>query len=502
MGEKSGGKLPVVLRQVTGTPQEYEIKEQVMTLSLKVPERDKFVLRIGVFGVGGGGCNAINNMIAKELTGVEFIVANTDAQALAVSKAKTRIRIGADLTQGLGAGSDPEIGLKAAQESEGEITEALDGMHMCFVTAGMGGGTGTGAAPYVAKLARDKGILTVGVVTKPFTFEGERRMDTAQRGVHALQDAVNTLIVVPNQNLFMIANEKTTTREAFLRADDILYQGVKSITDLMVRPGMINLDFADVRSIMLEHGMAMMGVGEAEGDDRGLDAAKAAKSNKLLEEQDISDARGVLLNIMGGEDLTLFDLDSASGEIKKSVHPNCNLIIGSSTDEDLAGKVRVSLIATGLPSSRTMQERPIAVETRDVFAPEVWPVGEETYPMAMDGSEDLPIENGDNPYEPEPLQASPAEPSLDMMIAPQAASEPPLTSVADESAGESNLAPDTGPSESRGSLRSLFGWSDRRAASASGAVPMQQPEHSQEIQERMLQEKERRTPAYLRRMAN
>ena len=473
-----------------------------MTLaSLKVPERDNFLLRIGVFGVGGGGCNAINNMITKELSGVEFIVANTDAQALTVSEAKTRIRIGADLTQGLGAGSDPEIGLKAAQESESEILEALDGMHMCFVTAGMGGGTGTGAAPYIAKLARESGILTVGVVTKPFTFEGERRMEMAKRGVQALQEAVNTLIVVPNQNLFMIVNEKTTTREAFMRADEILYQGVKSITDLMVRPGMINLDFADVRSIMLEHGMAMMGVGEAEGEDRGKDAAKAAMSNRLLEEQDISDARGVLLNIMGGEDLTLFDLDSASGEVKKSLGTKCNLIIGSSTDAGLASKVRVSLIATGLPPSRDAQERSVVLETRDVFAPEVWPIEEESFSIVPEQ-----VAAADDVSQSVPDEVSEHAPDLDVeiMIAPQMSAEPQPDSVADRTDESTQPSPKTSSGQ-KNSLRSLFGWSDRNQSEdnepAVSREPVQVPE-SDEYQDRLLQEQERRIPAYMRRMAN
>ena len=318
--------------------------------SLHMPGNENIIPRIVIFGVGGAGCNAVNNMIGKDLKGVEFVVANTDAQSLATSQANTKIQLGASLTQGLGAGSDPQVGLEAAKESEEDILEFLHGAHMCFITAGMGGGTGTGAAPFVAKIARENGILTVGVVTKPFFFEGERRMDVAKQGVEELEKAVHTLIVVPNENLFQLANEKTTTKEAFMKADDVLYQGVKGVTDLMVHPGLINLDFADVKSVMLETGTAMMGSGEAEGSDRGSKAALLAMSNRLLEDSCLKAARGVLINIIGGQDLTLFDLSEAADTIREGVSTTARVIVGSSLEPDLEGKVRVSLFATGLNS--------------------------------------------------------------------------------------------------------------------------------------------------------
>ncbi|MEM8742442.1 MAG: cell division protein FtsZ, partial [Pseudomonadota bacterium] len=292
-----------------------------MTLNLRMPEERDLRPHITVFGVGGAGGNAVNNMIAKNLEGVEFVVANTDSQALAQSSAPRSIQLGAQVTQGLGAGAKPAIGSSAAVESIEAIVDHLGGSHMCFITAGMGGGTGTGAAPIIARTAREMGILTVGVVTKPFSFEGTKRMRIADEGIAELQAVVDTLIIIPNQNLFRIANERTTFTEAFMMADDVLFQGVKGVTDLMVRPGIINLDFADVRSVMDEMGKAMMGTGEGTGEDRAIEAAEKAIANPLLDEVSLKGARGVLINVTGGDDLTLFELDEAANRIRTEVDP-------------------------------------------------------------------------------------------------------------------------------------------------------------------------------------
>ncbi len=304
--------------------------------------------RITVFGVGGAGGNAVNNMIEKNLEGVEFVVANTDAQALQQSKSRARVQLGVRVTEGLGAGARPNVGASAAEETLEEIVDHLAGAHMCFITAGMGGGTGTGAAPIIAQAARELGVLTVGVVTKPFAFEGAKRMRQAEAGVEALQKVVDTLIIIPNQNLFRLANEKTTFTEAFAMADDVLYQGVKGVTDLMVRPGMINLDFADVRAVMDEMGKAMMGTGEAEGEDRARQAAEKAIANPLLDEISLNGAKGVLINITGGYDMTLFELDEAANIIRDKVDPDANIIVGSTLDPEMEGAIRVSVVATGI----------------------------------------------------------------------------------------------------------------------------------------------------------
>ncbi|WP_134681213.1 cell division protein FtsZ [Paracoccus ravus] len=307
--------------------------------------------RITVFGVGGAGGNAVNNMIDKQLEGVDFVVANTDAQALTNSKADQRIQIGPKVTEGLGAGAKPSIGAKAAEETIEDIVDHLMGAHMCFITAGMGGGTGTGAAPIIAQAAREMGILTVGVVTKPFQFEGTKRMRQAEEGVEALQKVVDTLIIIPNQNLFRLANEKTTFTEAFAMADDVLYQGVKGVTDLMVRPGLINLDFADVRAVMDEMGKAMMGTGEASGENRAVQAAEKAIANPLLDEISLNGAKGVLINITGGYDLTLFEMDEAAEKIREKVDAEANIIVGSTLDPTMEGSIRVSVVATGIDAS-------------------------------------------------------------------------------------------------------------------------------------------------------
>jgi len=326
-----------------------------MTLNLSISEKEDLKPRITVFGVGGAGGNAVNNMIEKQLKGVDFVVANTDAQALQQSQSSQKIQLGVKVTEGLGAGAKASIGASAAEESIEQIVDELSGTHMCFITAGMGGGTGTGAAPIIAQAARELGVLTVGVVTKPFQFEGVKRMRQAEEGVEALQKMVDTLIIIPNQNLFRIANEKTTFTEAFSMADDVLYQGVKGVTDLMVRPGLINLDFADVRAIMDEMGKAMMGTGEAEGEDRAIQASEKAIANPLLDEISLRGAKGVLINITGGYDLTLFELDEAANRIREEVDPDANIIVGSTLDTELEGKMRVSVVATGIDVSEMSQ---------------------------------------------------------------------------------------------------------------------------------------------------
>ena len=307
--------------------------------------------RIVVFGVGGAGGNAVDNMIDANLQGVEFVVANTDAQALERSKTESRIQLGLETTSGLGAGARPEVGAAAAEESIEDINEYLEGAHMVFIAAGLGGGTGTGAAPIIAKAAHDKGILTVGVVTKPFSFEGARRMKIAEGGLERMKASVDTMIVVPNQNLFRVANEHTTFAEAFRMADDVLYSGVRGITDLMVMPGLINLDFADVRTIMKGMGSAMMGMGEGEGEGRALEAARAAIDNPLLDDVSMTGAKGVLINITGGYDMTLFELDEAANEIRREVDPDANIILGSTFDPELEGRLRVSVVAAGIDSA-------------------------------------------------------------------------------------------------------------------------------------------------------
>src|SRR5947199_7544717 len=324
--------------------------------------------RIIVLGVGGAGGNAVNNMIAAGLQGVDFIVANTDAQALTMSKAERIIQMGLQVTEGLGAGSQPEIGRAAAEEAIEEIRDHLVGANMVFVTAGRGGGTGTGAAPVVARMARDMGILTVGVVTKPFQFEGQRRMKVADSGINELQKAVDTLIVIPNQNLFRVATERTTFADAFAMADQVLYSGVACITDLMVKEGLINLDFADVRAIMREMGKAMMGTGEASGEKRALTAAEAAISNPLIDDSSMRGARGLLISITGGKDLTLYEVDEAATRIREEVDQEANIIVGATYDEQLEGIIRVAVVATGIDAQAVPGSQP----SMALPSPEVW----------------------------------------------------------------------------------------------------------------------------------
>ncbi len=381
-----------------------------MSVNLRAPELRELKPRIMVCGVGGAGGNAVNNMINSGLVGVDFIVANTDAQALASSRADRIIQMGLQVTEGLGAGSQPEVGRAAAEEAMEEIRDHLTGAHMCFVTAGMGGGTGTGAAPVIAQIARDMGILTVGVVTKPFQFEGQRRMRLAEGGITELHKAVDTLIIIPNQNLFRVANERTTFADAFAMADQVLYSGVACITDLMVKEGLINLDFADVRAVMREMGKAMMGTGEASGDQRAVLAAEAAIANPLLDETSMRGARGLLISITGGSDLTLYEVDEAASRIRQEVDEEANIILGATFDESLNGIVRVSVVATGIDRAADARDfqaaearlaeaaqklraqaaasaRPVEIETRTiqpvaVQQPVVQPEPELVYPSA------------------------------------------------------------------------------------------------------------------------
>ncbi|MGP0061389.1 MAG: cell division protein FtsZ [Beijerinckiaceae bacterium] len=327
-----------------------------MSINLKAPELRELKPRIMVCGVGGAGGNAVNNMIVSGLMGVDFVVANTDAQALTSSRAERIIQMGMQVTEGLGAGSQPEVGRAAAEEALEEIHDHLAGAHMVFVTAGMGGGTGTGAAPVIARAARDLGILTVGVVTKPFQFEGARRMRIAEAGITELQKSVDTLIVIPNQNLFRVANERTTFADAFAMADQVLYSGVACITDLMVKEGLINLDFADVRAVMREMGKAMMGTGESSGDRRAILAAEAAIANPLIDEVSMKGARGLLISITGGNDLTLYEVDEAASRIRQEVDEDANIILGATFDETLDGIVRVSVVATGIDRPAEMRD--------------------------------------------------------------------------------------------------------------------------------------------------
>jgi cell division protein FtsZ len=329
-----------------------------MTINLKVPDLTELKPRITVFGVGGAGGNAVNNMIASGLRGIEFVVANTDAQALLSSSAERRIQMGAHVTEGLGAGSKPDIGAAAAEEAMADIKAHLAGVHMTFITAGMGGGTGTGAAPVIARASREEGILTVGVVTKPFQFEGQRRLRAAEAGIMELQKYVDTLLVIPNQNLFRVANEKTTFADAFAMADDVLRAGVSCITDLMVKEGLINLDFADVRTIMAGMGKAMMGTGESSGDRRAIEAAEAAISNPLLDDVSMKGASGLLVSITGGNDLTLYEVDEAAERIRSEADPDANIIVGATFDDELDGSIRVSVVATGLGHLASAAHRP------------------------------------------------------------------------------------------------------------------------------------------------
>ena len=379
-----------------------------MTINISMPAVTELKPQITVMGVGGAGGNAVNNMIVARLEGVDFVVTNTDAQSLAQSLTERRIQLGVHLTQGLGAGSRPDIGRAAAEEVIDEIMEHLRGSHMVFITAGMGGGTGTGAAPVIAQAGREAGALTVAVVTKPFQFEGAHRMAIAEAGIEELQRHVDTLIIIPNQNLFRMANEKTTFADAFKMADDVLYSGVRGVTDLMVMPGLINLDFADIRTVMMEMGKAMMGTGEADGERRALDAAEAAIANPLLDDVSLHGAKGVLINITGGTDMTLFEVDEAANRIREEVDPGANIIFGSTFDENLEGRVRLSLVATGIDAEAAMPR-----------LHEVTAAREESRPTATLGTE--PVIGMDPPAT--VMRAEEDEPE-DLPVEPDVAPEP------------------------------------------------------------------------------
>src|SRR5690348_11863017 len=367
-----------------------------MSIDFIRPEVDELRPRISVIGVGGAGGNAIANMMRADVQGVDFVVANTDAQALNNSEADRRIQLGLKITQGLGAGSRPEIGRAAAEETLDEIIQSLDGAHMCFIAAGMGGGTGTGAAPVIAKAARDRGILTVGVVTKPFAFEGARRSRSAEAGLAELQQHVDTLIVIPNQNLFRLANSETTFKQAFEMADEVLQQGVRGITDLMVMPGLINLDFADVRSVMSEMGKAMMGTGEADGDNRAIEAAEKAISNPLLDGVSMKGAKGVIISITGGEDMRLMEVDEAASHIKELVDPDANIIWGSAFNNDLGGKIRVSVVATGIEAEVGAQPTPAKVFSFPARSPAATPAPVQAAPADEEETTETTAEADDD----------------------------------------------------------------------------------------------------------
>ena len=400
-----------------------------MTINLSLPQKESEIKpRITVVGVGGAGGNAVNNMISAALEGVEFIVANTDAQALGQSLADRRVQLGITITQGLGAGARPEVGRQAAEEALPEILQLLDGANMVFVTAGMGGGTGTGAAPVIAAAAREQGILTIGVVTKPFHFEGRRRMQSAEQGILELEKVVDTLIVIPNQNLFKIANEKTTFADAFKMADDVLHMGVRGVTDLMVMPGLINLDFADIRTVMGEMGKAMMGTGEAEGPDRSRVAAESAISNPLLEDHSMKGAKGVLINITGGLDMTLHEVDEAANRIREEVDADANIIFGSTFDATMQGRMRVSVVSTGISAMAAQQpapnylsldmSRPMQTGQPALSRPAMPPVGRVAMPAAAMAAPAAPIPAA--PVMAAPVAAMPVAPPPAPVAAPPA----------------------------------------------------------------------------------
>lgn len=392
-----------------------------MSLNISMPSHEELKPRITVFGVGGAGGNAVNNMITKNLEGVEFVVANTDSQALAQSLSTNRLQLGEKQTEGLGAGAKASVGAAAAEESIEQIIDHLAGAHMCFITAGMGGGTGTGAAPIIAQAARELGVLTIGVVTKPFQFEGVKRMRQAEDGVEELQKVVDTLIIIPNQNLFRLANERTTFTEAFAMADEVLYQGVKGVTDLMVRPGLINLDFADVRAVMDEMGKAMMGTGEHEGEDRAVRAAQNAIENPLLDDTSLRGAKGVLINITGGYDLTLFEVDEAANRIREEVDPDANIIVGSTLDPEMSGFMRVSVVATGIDVDTARVDTPRPSSRGAAVAPQpTQSYEEDTGDIAQADVPPPAYRPVEEPSAIEPLQAEPQQEQLQSHNAPSA----------------------------------------------------------------------------------
>ncbi|MCR5876375.1 cell division protein FtsZ [Phenylobacterium sp. J426] len=503
-----------------------------MAISLTAPRATELKPRIVVFGVGGAGGNAVNNMIEAGLEGVEFVVANTDAQQLQFAKTDRRIQLGVQVTQGLGAGAHPEVGMSAAEESIPEIGEHLDGAHMVFITAGMGGGTGTGAAPIIAKCARERGILTVGVVTKPFHFEGRHRMRLADAGINELQRYVDTLIVIPNQNLFRVANERTTFAEAFGMADQVLHSGVRSITDLMVLPGLINLDFADVRTVMTEMGKAMMGTGEATGDDRALMAAQNAIQNPLLDEVSLKGAKAVLVNVTGGLDMTLLEVDEAANAISEQVDPEANIIFGAAFDPTLDGKIRVSVVATGMDGASIASIEP-RVERRSLTAeplratvtpkaPEADPVMAASAPAVEPAAE--PAFSLDAREEEQPdIFSMPAAAEAEPAPAPVARTfEPVAQAPADVDEEPLFAEPAYEARKPRGGFLSLFGGRPRYDAPAQApqqarmdarpaagpvatAAPVRggaQPLEAQQYEQEPDTAEDLEIPSFLRRLAN
>jgi len=399
------------------------LEDKLMSINIGPAATDDMRPRITVIGIGGAGGNAIANMIEAEIEGVEFVVANTDAQALSTSPAERRIQLGPDITGGLGAGARPEVGKAAAEETVAEVEKALEGVNMCFIAAGMGGGTGTGAAPVIAEAARRMGVLTVGVVTKPFLFEGTRRMRAAEAGIAELQAHVDTLIVIPNQNLFLVAKAETTFKEAFQLADEVLQQGVRSITDLMVMPGLINLDFADVRSVMSEMGKAMMGTGEGEGENRALEAAEQAIANPLLDGVSMAGAKGVIISIIGGEDMRLLEVDEAANHIRELVDEDANIIWGSAFNPDLKGKIRVSVVATGIEQGAVSAvDRSQSVSLGGSRAPKrpVLELSED------EGMSELPPEAEEEPAPAPPTFVAPAATYTPPAFTPPAAAAAPV----------------------------------------------------------------------------
>jgi len=414
-----------------------------MTLNLSAPGTEtQLKPRIVVVGVGGAGCNAVNNMIAANLEGVEFVVANTDAQSLALSASERRIQLGVNITNGLGAGARPDIGRAAAEEALDVILDHLQGSHMAFIAAGMGGGTGTGAAPVIARAAREQGILTVGVVTKPFQFEGHHRMRMAEEGIEELQHFVDTLIVIPNQNLFRVCNEHTTFADAFCMADNVLHSGVRGVTDLMVMPGLINLDFADIRTVMSEMGKAMMGTGEATGDGRSIAAAEAAIANPLLDDVSMQGAHGVLINITGGFDMTLFEVDEAANRIREEVDPDANIIFGSTFDEKMDGTMRVSIVATGIDADAAAMPRPPMISlVHDA---------DRTAVAQPSPSAPAPREPADRPTATVASEPLPSAPVMDDLAEPAAEQEQDSATAPTSQAAPSAAAPATRPTPRAG----------------------------------------------------
>ena len=523
-----------------------------MALNLGALDERELKPKITVFGVGGAGGNAVNNMIANNLEGADFVVANTDAQAIEGSSAPRRIQLGNEVTAGLGAGMRPEVGREAAEETIDEIIDHLSGANMCFITAGMGGGTGTGAAPVIAKAARELGVLTVGVVTKPFSFEGGRRGALADQGIEELQQYVDTLIVIPNQNLFRIATENTTIMDAFKLADDVLYQGVKGVTDLMVMPGLINLDFADVRTVMGEMGKAMMGTGEAEGESRAVDAAEKAIANPLLDDVSLQGARGVLINITGGYDLKLFEVDEAANRIKQEVDPEANIIVGSCFDTSMDGQMRVSVVATGIEADAARRAAddsprvaaPVSGVRRAIPRPAVNPENGELRPGArhavrraaiqrpagastaksgsMEIEDDFDIDEQSVASSGEVAETDavateqlatgtdgPSFPASKMQASGQPSSRQPVSTVVDPNVAETSGSISTPASAATPPKRGLSGFGGmgliRKVADSFGGgsdEPKRQPYNERRLDKDDDEDGDLQIPAFLRRQAN